>query len=278
MQNAVIVGAVRTAVGRKNGKLAGYRPDDLLADTLKALVARVKIDPSEVEDVVMGCVDQVGEQGLNIARNAALIAGLSPRRLRHHARPHVRLRPAGRQLRGHGRDVRPVRVRDRGRRGEHEPRPDGLERHGARRRAALPAAPGALQHHPAGALGRADRRAVGHQARGARRVRRPEPRAGGAGDRGGALQAGDRPAHAGRRQRVRHRRGRAGAREPGEDGGARAVLQARRGGDRGQLLADLRRRRRAADHVGGARQGARAHPARPHRGHRAGRRGSRPSC
>jgi acetyl-CoA acyltransferase len=75
MQNAVIVGAVRTAVGRKNVKLAGYRPDDLLSDTLKALVARVKIDPSEVEDVVMGCVDQVGEQGLNIARNAALIAG-----------------------------------------------------------------------------------------------------------------------------------------------------------------------------------------------------------
>jgi acetyl-CoA acetyltransferase family protein len=75
MHNAVIVGAVRTAVGRKNGKLAGVRPDDLLADTLKALVARTKIDPSEVEDVVMGCVDQVGEQGLNIARNAALIAG-----------------------------------------------------------------------------------------------------------------------------------------------------------------------------------------------------------
>ena len=75
MHNAVIVGAVRTAVGRKNGKLAGVRPDDLLADTLKALVARVKIDPSEVEDVVMGCVDQVGEQGFNIARNAALVAG-----------------------------------------------------------------------------------------------------------------------------------------------------------------------------------------------------------
>ena len=75
MQSAVIVGAVRTAVGRNRGKLAGVRPDDLLADTLKALVARVKIDPSEVEDVVMGCVDQVGEQGFNIARNAALIAG-----------------------------------------------------------------------------------------------------------------------------------------------------------------------------------------------------------
>ena len=75
MTNAVIVGAVRTAVGKKNGKLSAVRPDDLLADTLKALVDRVKIDPREVEDVVIGCVDQVGEQGFNIARNAALIAG-----------------------------------------------------------------------------------------------------------------------------------------------------------------------------------------------------------
>jgi acetyl-CoA acetyltransferase family protein len=75
MQNAVIVGAVRTAVGRKGGRLAGVRPDDLLADTLRALVERTRIDPTEVEDVVMGCVDQVGEQGFNIARNAALIAG-----------------------------------------------------------------------------------------------------------------------------------------------------------------------------------------------------------
>ena len=75
MVNAVIVGAVRTAVGKRNGKLAGVRPDDLLADTLRALVERVGIDPAEVEDVVVGCVDQVGEQGFNIARNAALIAG-----------------------------------------------------------------------------------------------------------------------------------------------------------------------------------------------------------
>ena len=75
MANAVIMGAVRTAVGKKNGRLAGVRPDDLLADTLKALVERVGIDARDVEDVVIGCVDQVGEQGLNIARNAALIAG-----------------------------------------------------------------------------------------------------------------------------------------------------------------------------------------------------------
>jgi acetyl-CoA acyltransferase len=75
MNNAVIVGAARSAVGKRNGKLSTVRPDDLLADTLKALVERTKIDSAEVEDVVIGCVDQLGEQGLNIARNAALIAG-----------------------------------------------------------------------------------------------------------------------------------------------------------------------------------------------------------
>jgi acetyl-CoA acyltransferase len=75
MAEAVIVGAVRTAVGKKNGALAGVRPDDLLAGTLRALVARVGIDPGHVEDVIIGCVDQVGEQGFNIARNAALSAG-----------------------------------------------------------------------------------------------------------------------------------------------------------------------------------------------------------
>jgi len=75
MRDALIVGAVRSAVGRKNGKLAGVRPDDLAAHVLRELVARVAIDPTEVEDVVLGCVDQLGEQGFNIARNAALIAG-----------------------------------------------------------------------------------------------------------------------------------------------------------------------------------------------------------
>ena len=75
MRDAVIVGAVRTAVGRKGGKLSAVRPDDLAAHVLKELVARVKVDPTEVEDVILGCVDQLGEQGFNIARNAALIAG-----------------------------------------------------------------------------------------------------------------------------------------------------------------------------------------------------------
>jgi acetyl-CoA acetyltransferase family protein len=75
MRDAVIVGAVRSAVGRKGGKLSAVRPDDLAAHVLKALVARAKVDPTEVEDVILGCVDQLGEQGFNIARNAALIAG-----------------------------------------------------------------------------------------------------------------------------------------------------------------------------------------------------------
>ena len=76
MGDAVIVGAVRTAVGRKGGKLSTIRPDDLAAHVLTQLIDRVKVDPAEVEDVILGCVDQLGEQGFNIARNAALIAGL----------------------------------------------------------------------------------------------------------------------------------------------------------------------------------------------------------
>ncbi len=76
MADAFIVGAVRTAVGKKNGRLSAVRPDDLTALVLEELVARTGVDPTEVEDVILGCVDQLGEQGMNIARNAALIAGM----------------------------------------------------------------------------------------------------------------------------------------------------------------------------------------------------------
>jgi acetyl-CoA acyltransferase len=75
MRAAVIVGAVRTAVGKRNGKLSPIRPDDLTALVLGELVRRVGIETAQVEDVILGCVDQLGEQGMNIARNAALIAG-----------------------------------------------------------------------------------------------------------------------------------------------------------------------------------------------------------
>ena len=75
MPTAVIVDAVRTAGGKRNGKLRDWHPVDLAAETLRALVERNDLDPALVEDVIMGCVMQTGEQGLNIARNAALAAG-----------------------------------------------------------------------------------------------------------------------------------------------------------------------------------------------------------
>ena len=75
MTTAVIVDAIRTPLGRRNGKLKDWHPVDLAAETLKALVDRTGIDPVLVDDVVMGCVMQVGEQAANIARNAVLSAG-----------------------------------------------------------------------------------------------------------------------------------------------------------------------------------------------------------
>jgi acetyl-CoA acetyltransferase family protein len=73
--SAVIVDAVRTPVGRRGGRLSGWHATDLAAQPLKALVERNNLDPALVEDVVMGCTMTVGEQAMNIARNAALAAG-----------------------------------------------------------------------------------------------------------------------------------------------------------------------------------------------------------
>ncbi|CAN5476999.1 thiolase family protein [soil metagenome] len=75
MNTAVIVDIVRTPQGRRNGKLKDWHPVDLAAETLKALQQRTGIDPGLVDDVVMGCVMQVGEQAVNIGRNAVLAAG-----------------------------------------------------------------------------------------------------------------------------------------------------------------------------------------------------------
>jgi acetyl-CoA acyltransferase len=72
----VVVGAVRTPVGRRNGGLAGVHAVDLGAVALRALVERGGIDPMLVDDVILGCVSQVGEQSVNVARNAWLAAGL----------------------------------------------------------------------------------------------------------------------------------------------------------------------------------------------------------
>lgn len=75
MQEAYILDAGRSAIGRRKGLLSTVRPDDLAGNTLKAFVDRAGIDPAEVEDVIMGCVTQIGEQGFNIGRMATLIAG-----------------------------------------------------------------------------------------------------------------------------------------------------------------------------------------------------------
>jgi acetyl-CoA acyltransferase len=75
MRDAVIVGAVRTPVGKRNGSYAGVHPADLSAHVLRALAERAGIDPAAVEDVVWGCVSQVGAQSINVARSAVLGAG-----------------------------------------------------------------------------------------------------------------------------------------------------------------------------------------------------------
>ena len=75
MSEAYIIDAIRTPVGRRNGALAGVRADELAAKTLSEIVERTGVDPNTIDDVVMGCVTQLHEQGVNVARNAALIAG-----------------------------------------------------------------------------------------------------------------------------------------------------------------------------------------------------------
>ena len=74
LEEAVIVDAVRTPLGRRGGKLKDVHAVDLGASVLRALIERNDLDPALVDDVIMGCLDQVGEQGVNIGRTA-LLAG-----------------------------------------------------------------------------------------------------------------------------------------------------------------------------------------------------------
>ena len=75
MREVVIVDGCRTPVGRRKGALTNYRADDLFANVLEDLMERVHVDKSLVEDVIAGCVTQIGEQAMNIARTSLLIAG-----------------------------------------------------------------------------------------------------------------------------------------------------------------------------------------------------------
>src|SRR5690625_2607714 len=75
MREVVIIEGCRTAVGRRKGAFANDRSDELAAVVLEELMERAHVDKALVEDVILGCVTQVGEQAMNIARTAALIAG-----------------------------------------------------------------------------------------------------------------------------------------------------------------------------------------------------------
>jgi acetyl-CoA acyltransferase len=75
MPEAYVVDAVRSPIGRRNGSLSELRADELAAQVLNGLLARIDVDPGEIEDVQMGCVTQVGEQALNVGRGAVLVAG-----------------------------------------------------------------------------------------------------------------------------------------------------------------------------------------------------------
>src|SRR5437588_9269225 len=76
MSEAYIVGAVRSPIGKKKGKLSSLHPTDLLGAVLKGLLERTGVDPLQVDDVIGGCVTQTGEQGVNVTRNAWIAAGL----------------------------------------------------------------------------------------------------------------------------------------------------------------------------------------------------------
>jgi acetyl-CoA C-acetyltransferase len=76
MTEVVIVSAVRTPIGRIRGALASVRPDDLAALVIREAVARAGVEPAEIEEVYLGCANQAGEDNRNVARMAALLAGL----------------------------------------------------------------------------------------------------------------------------------------------------------------------------------------------------------
>ena len=206
MPSAVIVDAVRSPMGRgkPGGALSGLHPVDLLAQVLTALVERTGIDPGTVDDVLVGCVGQAGEQSATPGRQAWLAAGFPVARAVGDDRAQVRLRPAGRRVRRPGHRRRRLRHRHRGRRRVDEPGPDGLRADGrrpVRRRRSRRRFPGLV---PQGVSAELVADKWGLSPRPARRVRRALARAGrgrraGSGGFDDEIVAGDR----GRRDRGR---------------------------------------------------------------------------
>ena len=122
MSRAVVLSAVRTPIGRYGGALSGVRPDDLAALVIREAVARAGVPAEQIEDVWFGCANQAGEDNRNVARMAALLAGLPETVGRCHGQPALRLGPRGRRRRVPRRDRRRRRPLRRGRRGVDDPR------------------------------------------------------------------------------------------------------------------------------------------------------------
>ena len=259
-REVVIVEAARTPIGRGHPEKGYYKdthPNELLGKTYTEVIERAG-DPGRgrrgrdlrLRAAVRRADVQRRPQRLAPGRAADRDAG-------HDRRPPVRLGPAGRQLRRRADRRRRARRRDRRRRRAHGPHPDGRRLQvGRRRRLAVAAgAARALQPRAAGHLGRDDRRQVGDPALGDRRARRALAPARRPRHRGGPLRARDDPVP-GQRLDLRGRPGHPARHEPRGAGRAQAGLQARRQDHGRQLVADLRRRGRAA--ADERRQGGRA--------------------
>ena len=175
MRDVVIVEAVRTPVGRRNGRLKGIHAVELAAKSLREVVRRANLDPARVDQVIWGCVSQVGEQAFNVGRWSLLQAGY-PIEVPGHLRGlSVRQQPAGGALCPRPHRLRPGRHHRRRRRGGHEPRAH-VQHHSERPRRALDRRDqGAVPPGSPGHLRRGDRPEVGHRPPGAGRVQPGEP-------------------------------------------------------------------------------------------------------
>src|ERR1700716_4122735 len=94
MLEAFIYDGLRSPIGRHAGKLAPVRPDDLAGEVIKEVVARNKVDPAQISDVLLGCVNQAGEDNRNVARFAALLGGMPPATPRFTVNPPCARGPA----------------------------------------------------------------------------------------------------------------------------------------------------------------------------------------
>ena len=286
MAKAVVLSAVRTPIGRYGGALAGVRPDDLAALAIREAVARAGVPTEQIEDVWFGAANQAGEDNRNVARMAALLAGLpesvggrrrstacAGRAWRRSSAPcHAVIAGDGDLFVAGGEESMSTRaVRDaEGREAVRARRPAAL-RHDARLALHEPEARGAVPAGVDGRDGRERRRAVGRVARGPGRVRARVAATLGGRRRGGPL-----------RRRARRRCGDVDARRasaPRHDArearGAQAGVPRGRHGDGRQRVGHQRRRRGTRDRVGG--EGARARRRAARRVRRQRGRGRRPA-